>query len=85
MTLNESPAFLLLDTDISHQHKELPVALYESGENPLFPANDAMVEAKKRDRTFIWSLGLREFTSEFNSEMSIITCASRSFKLLNCK
>ncbi len=33
MTLNESPAFLLLDTDVSHQHKELPLALFESGED----------------------------------------------------
>jgi len=30
MVLNESPAFLLLDTDVSHQHKELPLGLYES-------------------------------------------------------
>ena len=35
MALNESPAFLLLDTDVSHQHKELPLALYESGEHFL--------------------------------------------------
>ena len=31
MEINESPAFLLLDTDVSHQHRELPLALYESG------------------------------------------------------
>ena len=31
MTLNESPAFLILDSDVSHQHKELPLTLYESG------------------------------------------------------
>ena len=32
MNLNESPAFLLLDTNITGTHKDLPVSLYESGD-----------------------------------------------------
>ena len=31
MNINESPVFLLLDTDLSRKHKDLPVSLYESG------------------------------------------------------
>ena len=31
MNINESPVFLLLDTDMSRKHKDLPVSLYESG------------------------------------------------------
>ena len=31
MNINESPVFLLLDTDMSRKHKDLPVTLYESG------------------------------------------------------
>ena len=31
MNINESPVFLLMDTDMSRRHKDLPVSLYESG------------------------------------------------------
>ena len=31
MTINESPVLLLLDTDMSRKHKDLPVSLFESG------------------------------------------------------
>ena len=35
MNLNESPVFLLLDPAVHDRHKDLPVSLYESGEQCL--------------------------------------------------
>lgn len=34
-TFNESPVFLLMDTNMDHAHKDLPVYLYESGERTI--------------------------------------------------
>lgn len=57
MALNESPAFLLLDADVTHQHKELPLALYESEihsidgvQQSVFVAADYTIQTSEAER-----------------------------------
>lgn len=57
IALNESPAFLLLDTDVSHQHKELPLGLFESevqnvdgSPTTIFVAADYVIQTSEAER-----------------------------------